>query len=117
MAQNPNARYASAREFREALRRVGRVERIGEMEFVAHDAPFEASVVDNDDVTLIASMRVDTKSRLGSHAIAAVFVILLAAYGVFCSYYPWKLPTTMTQQAVGTTAPAAVSEDHQSINR
>src|SRR6266704_5478234 len=81
------------------------------MEFVAHDAPFEASVVDNDDVTLIASMRVDTKSRLGSHEIAAVFVILLAAYGVFCSYYPWKLPTAMTQQAVGTTAAASVSEE------
>jgi hypothetical protein len=30
--------------------------------------------------------------RLGSHAIAAMFVILLTAFGVFCSYYPWKIP-------------------------
>jgi hypothetical protein len=42
--------------------------------------------------------------RLGSHAAAAVFVILLAAFGVFCSYYPWKIPATSPASAKTSTA-------------
>lgn len=104
MAQNPNERFASAFEFREALRRVGRVDQVKEMEFVANDAPFDASVVDDDELTLIASMRVATKSQLASHALAAIFVILLAAFGVLCRYYPWKLPATSSWEATSSNS-------------
>jgi serine/threonine protein kinase len=92
MAQNPDERYRSAAEFREALRCVGRVDGVPEVEFIAHQAPIEATVVETGDTTLVASVRVGASSRLGSHAIAVVFVIMLAAFGVFCRYYPWKLP-------------------------
>jgi hypothetical protein len=39
-----------------------------------------------------------TTGRLGPHAIAALFVILIAAFGVFCRYYPWKLPPAQAQE-------------------
>ena len=54
-------------------------------------AAFESS--DFDELTVLAAPRVSKTSRLGAHAIAAVFVILLAAFSMFCRYYPWKLPT------------------------
>jgi serine/threonine protein kinase len=93
MAQNPDERYRSAAEFREALRHVGRVDGVPEVEFIAHQAAIEATVVETGDTTLVASsVRVGASSRRGSHAIAAVFVIMLAAFGVFCRYYPWKVP-------------------------
>ena len=110
MAQNPSARYASAREFREALRRVGRVHE-ADSALRTGDARFRTSLEEEDELTQLAAMQVNRTPRLGSHAIAAVFVILLAVFGVFCRYYPWKLPTTMTQQAVGATAAASVSEE------
>ena len=102
MEQNPNERYASAFQFREALRQIGRAEEIKEVEFVAHAAPFEADVVAGSDTIVVAATRVGNGSRLGSHAIAAAFVILLAAFGVFCNYYPWKFPATATAEAVRT---------------
>jgi serine/threonine protein kinase len=93
MAQNPDERYGSAAEFREALRRLGRVDGVPEVELVLHQTPIEATVVETGDTTLVASpVRVRATGRLGSHAIAAVFVIMLLAFGVFCRYYPWKLP-------------------------
>jgi predicted Ser/Thr protein kinase len=115
MAQNPNERYASACEFREALRRVGRVKEVKDLEFVAHGAPIEASVVADGDTTLVAAMSVRNGTRLGSHAMAAVFVMLLAAFGVFCNYYPWKLPASSTTEAVRTNVatlmPEAITND------
>ncbi|HSP62231.1 MAG TPA: serine/threonine-protein kinase [Pyrinomonadaceae bacterium] len=96
MAQNPDERYVSATEFREALRRVGRVDGVPEVELVVHHAPIEATVVEiveTGDTTLVASsVRAGATGRLGAHAIALVFVIMLVAFSVFCRYYPWKLP-------------------------
>ena len=96
MAQNPDERYRSAAEFREALRQVGRVDGVPEVELIVHHAPIEATVVEvieTGETTLVASsVRMRAPSRLGSRAIAAVFVIMLLAFGVFCAYYPWKLP-------------------------
>jgi serine/threonine protein kinase len=96
MAQNPDERYSSAGEFREALRRLGRVDGVPEVELVVHHTPIEAAVVETletGDTTLVASpVRTGPAGRLGSHAIAAVFVIMLLAFGVFCAYYPWKVP-------------------------
>jgi eukaryotic-like serine/threonine-protein kinase len=91
MAQNPDERYGSATEFREALRRIGRVD-ASEVEYVVHHAEIDATVVETGDTTIVRSIRLAPTGRLGSHAIAAMFVILLTAFGVFCSYYPWKLP-------------------------
>ena len=98
MAQNPDERYATAVEFRNALRQIGRVEPAA-LDFVARDSAIDSTVVDNGE-TIISSVRVSSTGRLGSNAIAAVFVILLAAFGVFCSYYPWKIPTPTIQQAI-----------------
>ena len=96
MAQNPDERYGSASEFREALRHLGRVDGVPEVELVVHQTPFEATVVEileTGDTTLVASsVRTGATGRLGSHALATVFVIMLLAFGVFCAYYPWKLP-------------------------
>lgn len=96
MAQNPDERYGSASEFREALRRLGRVDEVPEVELVVHHTPIEATVVESPetgDTTLVASsVRMGATGRLGSHAIAVVFVIMLLAFGVFCAYYPWKVP-------------------------
>ena len=112
MAQNPNDRFATASEFREALRRLGRAEVNEGLEFVAHAAPIEAMVVGPHGEHLIAAVRVQAISRLGAHAIAAAFVIVLTTFAVFCRYYPWRLPegirdvatTATTLPQHGTTA-------------
>jgi serine/threonine protein kinase len=92
MAQNPGERYVTACEFREALRRLGRVQPNSDVELVAHVSEATASISAVDGPSLIAAVRVNAASRLGIHAVAAVFLILIAAFGVFCSYYPWKIP-------------------------
>ncbi len=96
MAQNPDERYGSAIEFREALRRLGRVDGEEEVELVVRHAPIEATVVEvleTGETTLVASsVRIGAAGRLGSRAIAAMLVIMLLAFGVFCACYPWQLP-------------------------
>jgi hypothetical protein len=63
-----------------------------DVELVAHVSETTARISAVDGPNLIAAVRVNAASRLGIHAVAAVFLILLAAFGVFCSYYPWKIP-------------------------
>jgi serine/threonine protein kinase len=96
MAQNPADRYASASEFRDALSRLGRAEVNEGLEFVAHKAPIEATVVEVNNEIVAAAVQVRMISRAGAHALAAAFVILLTAFGVFCRYYPWRLPEAVT---------------------
>jgi serine/threonine protein kinase len=106
MAQNPDERYSSAAEFREALRQIGRVDP-SEVEYVVHHSEIDSTVVETGETTIVRSIRLAPTGRLGSHAIAAMFVILLTAFGVFCSYYPWKIPPTTVQQSTyanGATA-------------
>ena len=91
MAQNPAERYSSAADFRDALRRLGRIDAFEGLEFVSHPKCGDANVV-GGDTTLIAGVRASATSRLGLHAIAAVFVILLTAFGAFCRYYQWRMP-------------------------
>src|SRR6266849_5347037 len=110
MAQNPDERFRSATEFREALRRVGRVGQVSEVEFVAHQAPVEIGI-ETGDTTFVRSGRESSTSRLGSHAIAAVFVIMLAAFGVFCRYYPWKLPATAVPESNQTMVVETLSQN------
>jgi serine/threonine protein kinase len=109
MAQNPDERYSSAAEFREALRQIGRVDP-SEVEYVVHHSEIDSTVVETGETTIVRSVRLAPTGRLGSHAIAAMFVILLTAFGVFCSYYPWKIPPTTVQQSTyanGATATSA----------
>jgi len=101
MAQNPDERYATAAEFREALRQIGRVE-AADVEYVARNSEIDSAVVGIEEAELIRSARVSSTKRLGSHAVAALFVILLAAFGVFCSYYPWKIPPAAAQKVIST---------------
>src|SRR5882724_3594775 len=113
MEQNPNERYASALEFREALRQVGRTDEISEIEFVAHAAPIESTIVEIAETTFFKpSPGEATNRKLGPHAIAALFVIMIAAFGVFCRYYPWKLPPVQGQ--VQTTVKAC-PVDHDAM--
>jgi serine/threonine protein kinase len=108
MAQNPDERYATAAEFREALRQIGRVEAV-DVEYVVRNSEIDSAVVQIEETVLIRSARVDSTKRLGSHAVAALFVILLAAFGVFCNYYPWKIPPAAPQRAISTNTAALPS--------
>lgn len=99
MAQNPADRYATAAEFRDALSRLGRTEVNEGLEFVAHKAPIEATVVEVNNEIVAAAIQVRMISRAGAHALAAAFVILLTAFGVFCRYYQWRLPEAVTNIA------------------
>lgn len=113
MQQNPNERFTSALEFREALRALGRVEANDEVEFVAHPAQIEDHVVETS-YTRIVSVPPISSPRFGAHPIAAVFVILLAAFGVFCRYYPWKIPAATVQP--GTTSAGTIAESRDAVS-
>ena len=102
MAQEPVDRYATATEFRDALRRLGRAEVNEGLEFVAHQAPIEATVVEVTNEIVAAAIQVRMISRAGAHALAAAFVILLTAFGVFCRYYPWRMPEAVTNIAAAS---------------
>jgi len=54
-------------------------------------------------------VRESSAGRLGSHAIAAIFVIMLVAFGVFCRYYPWKLPASEPAE-ISTRQPPALGQ-------
>jgi len=88
MEQNPHERYRSAMDFREALRQLGRNAKHG-WESVA-EGPMRATIADDRMGTLFSANH--TASQSGSPATAVIIMILLAAFGVFCYCYPWKLP-------------------------
>jgi len=106
MAQNPHERYTSATEFREALRRLGRVDE-SMIETDPHTAATDSTSYEERDTTVLASIQPANSSRFASRTIAAILVILLASFGVFCRYYQWKLPATATQEVAGMAAPAS----------
>lgn len=107
MAQNPNDRYATAVEFREALRQIGRVEN-EDIEYVDRLDELERPVATSDP-SVVDSGDFVTTGRVGPHALAAICVILLAAFAVFCSYYPWKIPSAVPPQAISTNSIALSS--------
>jgi serine/threonine protein kinase len=109
MAQNPDERFSRASEFRQALRRTGRIDDVPKVELSAHDSSIEANVVETGDTTLVRSVLVGSTGKPGSHAITAILVIMLAAFGVFCCYYPGKLPA-IEQVEISTRQPAASSQ-------
>lgn len=112
MAQNPHERYQNATEFREALRRLGRNDETM-IEDEPHTAMNSIPTSEERDTTVVASPRPMSSSRFASHAIAAVLIILLASFGVFCRYYQWKMPP-LAPADTEIAAPAA--EIHAEIN-
>jgi len=120
MAQNPNERYATALEFREALRCVGRTDEASEIEFVENHTPIESTVVETAETTFVRlSPGAATTRKLGPQALAALLVILMAAFGVFCRYYPWKLPPSAAPESsyanVAVTRPAILTPPRDQI--
>ena len=99
MAQNPAERYASAAEFRDALRQIGRPREV-EVEYVVRPSEIESRVEEMEETDMFRAAESSSVRKLGSHALAAVFVILLAAFAVFCNYYPWKIPATAPQTMI-----------------
>src|SRR5215831_12526382 len=78
MAPDPNERYATATEFREALRRLGRVDEL---------APMTDEEDEYGQVYLPPQ-----SSRFRFRALATTLIILLASFAVFCRYYQWRMP-------------------------
>ena len=104
MAQNPAERYATAAEFREALRQIGRAGEV-EVEYVVPRSEIESTVEEKEETAIFRNPKPSSTGKLGSHAVAALFVILLAAFGVFCSYYPWQIPP-VAPQTLAVSSPA-----------
>jgi len=96
MAQNPAERYASAADFREALRQIGRAGEV-EVEYVERSSEIESPAEEMEETAMFRAPSPSSTGKLGSHILAALFVILLAAFGVFCNYYPWKIPAAAPQ--------------------
>lgn len=99
MAQNPAERYATAAEFRDALRQIGRPREV-EVEYVIRPSEIESRVEEMEETDMFRAAESSSVRKLGSHALAAVFVILLAAFAVFCNYYPWKIPATVPKTMI-----------------
>ena len=78
MAPDPDERYHTANEFREALRCLGRVD--------------ESSECAEGEICQERYWPNPGASRLASRAIAVVLLIVLASFAVFCRYYQWKTP-------------------------
>lgn len=116
MQQNPNERFSSALEFREALRALGRIEATEQVEFVAHHAQIEHNVIESGYTTHVLSARPISSSQLGTHAVAAVLVILLAGFGVFCRYYPWKIPSATVQRGTINSASTPNAETREAVS-
>jgi serine/threonine protein kinase len=97
MAHDASARYRTASDFRDALRKLGRVE-----SFAVDDDAYDDDVVNS------------ATSGLRSRAMAALFVILLASFGVFCHYYRWQIPPVQTSLPVDSNRDLPVVSSHES---
>jgi serine/threonine protein kinase len=115
MAQNPDERYATAADFREALRQIGRAGEV-EIDYLVRASEVEPAVVEMEETAMFRTREVSSTDRLGSRAVAALFVILLAAFGVFCSYYPWKIPAAAPQTAVSFNQDSLPSVEPARVN-
>jgi serine/threonine protein kinase len=93
MAQNPDERYASAAEFREVLRGVGRNNKPIVLRSSGHQFAVLPSMAGSDETTTIGGTdEIVWRRGLSPGASAAAVIILILAFAIFCCYYPWKLP-------------------------
>jgi serine/threonine protein kinase len=113
MEQNPHERYRSAMEFRDALRRLGRNNSKQDLEFVAHPVPIRAAMAEHSEGTLFSANYAASPS--GSRVTTVMVVILLAAFGVFCYNYPWKLPEMPAPDGPRTSASLTPAETRSTV--
>jgi len=104
MKQNPNERYADAAEFREALRQLGRTEDVAEAKGSQSCSEAEQTAVEISEATLVAADQTFATGALSSRTLAALFVLLIVSFGIFCRYYPWKMPSTINQETAAIAA-------------
>jgi hypothetical protein len=112
MEQNPYERYRSAMDFREALRRLGRNDANQGLDFVA-DVPIRATIAASGKGTLFSAEHVT--SQWGSRATTLMVMMLLAAFGVFCYYYPWKLPVMPAPDGAWKSSPVTPRQNKSTI--
>jgi serine/threonine protein kinase len=109
MAQNPDERYASAAEFREVLRGVGRSNKPIVLRPSNHQSEELPAVAGNDDTTTTIGGTDEMVWRgLSPPASAAAVIILILAFAVFCRYYTWQLPPAPDNDE--NSIPAAVEQ-------
>lgn len=99
MAQNPAKRYETAAEFREALRRLGRV---SDFDFnFAFTTPADEQGENETGETTVVRPHLTTRRQrpAASRAVAALFAVLFVGFGVFCCFYQWKLPVNFAQRS------------------
>ncbi len=127
MALPPEERYASARDFREALRRVGRINigpvKVHVNEPAKADSQMEETVVRRKDKTPPSLAMVESQRRFGPGAIATLLVIVAAvAIGMFYNSQERASTTSKTNagvaQAADTHAPTTASQkaDRAAVN-
>ena len=115
MAQNPDERYRSAAEFRKALRRVGRVDETPAIDLSQDQSDDYSLVAIPGETTVVRIDEIVPTVRLGPRALASIFVILLTAFAIFCSYYPWRMPPANAGEQI--TAMVSVREiDSQTLD-
>ena len=113
MEQNPHERYRSAMDFRDALRRLGRNEANRRPEFASHPLPIRGTIAEGGRGTLFSADHV--ASQTGSRATTLMVWILLAAFGVFCYYYPWRLPEMPAPDGPPTSASVTPAQTRSTI--
>ena len=104
MAQRSEDRFASASDFREALRRMGRAKESSEAEITSTKtkAPASRTRTKISDVEIMRMPMVASGRRFGPGAITAVFILVAAlAAGLWYASQHWsrtpgKLPTSST---------------------
>ena len=109
MALRPEERYASAQDFREALRRVGRIN-IGPVNVKVNqpakpDSQIEETVVRRKDKIAPSLVMVESQRRFGPGAIAALLVIVAAV--AFAMFYNSQELTSFTSNNNAAVAKAA----------
>ena len=129
MAQRPEDRYASAHEFREAFRRMGRTNELASMidsdidagivprTVQAVDAPFD--IADTGTVVKAAVVQmamVESARRFGPGSMTAVLVALVVLTGGLLYGSPGWLQTTVKNESVISQA-AALTERPQTPTR
>jgi len=118
-ARMKTGRSGTARQFPRDAQRVHQSGHdAADVEYVERQSDIDSVVMESEQTVIAQSGSSSKTGRLGTHAIAAIFVILLAAFGVFCSYYPWKIPPVAPQKVVSTnTAPLPSVEPERVDNK
>ena len=105
MAQNPAARFGSATEFREAIRRLGRAEERERVDFMAGPAVIDAGFVTCAEPSLIAAVHQAPPGSRRNARLAVLLVIVLGSFVTFCHYYPWRFPDRASTAQQSRIAP------------